>query len=109
METAELSIVLPTAILIPAILIGIAAILVLIKLKGGRRIMECPNCDSGSTKVIYMGLPMRICWANKCNTMFGFWSIILYVVPFNGWLYSYEGNYIEGLIGWWKEMDGDGS
>ena len=61
---------------------------------------QCPNCGQESMKVIYYGLPMKFCSDEECNTMFGFWSFICPLLPFNGWLFVYEGSYIYALYLW---------
>lgn len=39
--------------------------------------MNCPICGENSAKVIYFGLPMRLCDNEEDCHVFGFWSWIL--------------------------------
>jgi len=57
----------------------------------------CPVCEAHADKVIYAGLPMFSC--DHCSNLWGFWSW-LPALWFNGWLFVYEGNYLQGLWGW---------
>lgn len=61
---------------------------------------KCPRCGGGRVRVIYMGFPMWFCGAShelalegrepECITLWGFWSYILAVVPFNGVMFYYD-------------------
>lgn len=60
----------------------------------------CPLCESDYVKVIYYGMPMRLCEKETCSCLFGFWSFIADHLPFNGFLYVYEGRYLPALWRW---------
>lgn len=62
--------------------------------------MKCPNCDAESMKVIYYGLPARLCRSDECRRLFGFWSFILERLPFNGRFLGYTGSYLPALWTW---------
>jgi hypothetical protein len=49
-------------------------------------------------KVLYAGLPMRLCESTTCNCCFGGLSWIMEYVPFNGVFIRYD-SYWKGL---WK-------
>lgn len=60
--------------------------------------IKCPSCKKKATKVIYMGLPMRLCDdTENCSTLFGFWSFIVLITPFNGVFLTYTGSYWSAL------------
>lgn len=61
---------------------------------------NCPICDKTSIKVIYYGFPVRICEDGTCSCMFGFWTNITSIFPFNGWMMEYEGSYFKALYDW---------
>lgn len=64
---------------------------------------KCPRCGSGSLKVIYAGLPGRICTREQaCSTMWGMasWAAFLF---FNGVLLVYSGSYWTALWHWLTE------
>ena len=66
------------------------------------RFMKCPICKDNSYKVIYYGLPVHFCKNKECNCMFGFWFYITDFLPFNGFLFIYEGSYLIALYRWLK-------
>ncbi len=66
--------------------------------------MRCPECKAASLKVIYMGLPMRICCDNSCGNLWGFWAWVCSIY-FTGWFFVYEGSYLRGLLDWLKGDD----
>lgn len=61
---------------------------------------KCPICGKGHQNVIHGWLPMKICADDQCNCIWGVWSWWLDVVPFNGWLMVYRGNYFSALWRW---------
>jgi len=63
---------------------------------------SCPICGKGHIKVIYFGLPVKLCEDEECSCMFGFWSHIAQYLPYNGWLMQYDGNYWIALYHWLK-------
>lgn len=67
--------------------------------------MECPTCQSTKTdKVIYTGLPMKLCLVEECNTLWGFWSWI----PsdgFDGKFSTYKGSYWVAMWYWLTNWD----
>ena len=60
--------------------------------------MKCPACGEDGSKVIYYGLPMKLCLA--CHTLWGWWSSFVASWPYNGVMFHYEGSYIVGLWHW---------
>lgn len=68
--------------------------------------MICINCQRDTAdKAIYAGLPVRMCFADDCNTLWGFWSELMLYLPFNGWFYRYEGSYLVALYHWLRYAD----
>ena len=63
---------------------------------------KCPLCKEDSYKIIYYGLPVRLCKNEQCNCMFGFWCIVMDFFPFNGVLFKYKESYIIALYRWLK-------
>ncbi len=62
---------------------------------------KCPLCNSDYHKIIYYGLPAKFCKNKECNCLFGIWDWLLDFLPFNGMLFTYEGNYFFAL---WKRL-----
>ncbi len=63
--------------------------------------MKCPRCGMIGHKVLYMGLPMKFCLDPECSCLWGFWSdLLMEHLPFNGWFFFYEGNYVSALWHW---------
>lgn len=63
--------------------------------------VKCPACGGKDVlKVIYAGLPMKLCTDKTCVAIFGFWSCILLVIPFTGVFLSYEGSYWKAIFQW---------
>jgi hypothetical protein len=60
----------------------------------------CPLCGSAYTKALYAGIPVKLCLNNECSLMWGFFSIIVTWLPFNGMFFVYEGNYFKALWCW---------
>lgn len=58
---------------------------------------KCPACGHESVKVLYAGIPFKLCNNEQCNTIFGLGSYLITLLPFNGMLVEYEGNYFEAL------------
>lgn len=72
--------------------------------------MNCPTCKSTSVKVIYMGIPVRLCWDEDCATVFGFWAWLMDLIPFNGYFMKYDGSYPAALWHWltnWPAGEGE--
>jgi len=65
--------------------------------------MKCPTCGVESSKVLYMGIPVRLCNDRNCNTVFGFWSWLMALVPFNGFFFVYEGSYLKAMYDWLRD------
>ncbi len=62
---------------------------------------RCPQCNREDIfKVIYYGLPGKLCNNNSCNCLFGVWMNITYVLPFNGMFMVYEDSYWPALWTW---------
>lgn len=65
----------------------------------------CPLCGNGySAKVMYAGLPARLCGDDSCNCLFGGLSWLIIYLPFNGVFMVYKDSYWKAL---WKFMTGD--
>jgi len=64
---------------------------------------KCPVCRCSGDKVLYAGIPLRLCVNEKCNNIWGLWSFLMLVVPFNGYFLVYEGNYFIALWDWLTE------
>ena len=65
--------------------------------------MACPLCGSQALKIIYLGLPMKLCEEPECSCIWGFWAWVPVKVQVNdgGWsFYAYTGSYISGLWRW---------
>ena len=62
--------------------------------------ITCPDCGDISHKVIYYGLPLRLCKNEECNRVWGFWSFIVDYAPFNGVMMVYKSSYIAALAYW---------
>jgi hypothetical protein len=58
---------------------------------------RCPDCDEPLTKVIYAGLPGKMCFS--CSLFMGLASYIA-MLFFNGHLLVYEGSYWRALWHW---------
>ncbi len=67
-----------------------------------RSVMICPSCKSKGTKALYAGIPVKICTNDigECYLVWGFFSPLLTIIPFNGWFFTYEGNYFAALWEW---------
>jgi hypothetical protein len=61
---------------------------------------HCPRCGGAGLKVIYAGLPAKLCADDECSTMWGGMSWIISLLPFNGVLLAYEGGYLPALWHW---------
>ena len=64
------------------------------------KMKKCPACGSESVKVLYAGIPARLCVNEECRTLWGIFSIVITWLPFNGWFFFYEGNYFTALFHW---------
>lgn len=71
--------------------------------------MNCPACQSEAVKVIYFGLPMKLCSDPQCCCLFGALSWVATVLPIPstneygepGWGFlAYEGGYLRALWHW---------
>lgn len=60
---------------------------------------SCPQCSEDMEKVLYMGLPMKICSVAQCSYVDGFWSWVL-DWHFNGVFVLYRGSYLKALWRW---------
>jgi hypothetical protein len=65
---------------------------------------KCPRCGSQSVKVIYFGLPFRLCVNEECSCLFGRFDGILERLPedfpIDGRFMMYEGSYVKALYRW---------
>ncbi len=70
--------------------------------------MTCPECQGDASKVLYLGLPMRLCLTEECHTVWGFWSYVPVMFPIvtsdgfeAGFAFTpYEGPYLAALWCW---------
>jgi hypothetical protein len=62
--------------------------------------ISCPRCDRSADKVIYYGLPMRLCESEYCACLFGRWAWIALLLPFNGLFFVYRCSYPVALWIW---------
>lgn len=65
----------------------------------------CPICCSTEQvqRVIYMGLPLYLCDCD--NVVYGFWSWLFGLLPFNGEFMVYECSYWRALWYWLIDWD----
>lgn len=63
----------------------------------------CPHCASESLKVIYYGLPHRLCSNEQCNALFGSCAALTQWLPFNGYFLAYDDGYLSALWAWIKD------
>jgi hypothetical protein len=64
-------------------------------------VKKCPLCGEVGHKVIYMGLPLRLCTSEDCSAVWGFWVTLFLVLPFNGLFYCYDDmSYPKALWQW---------
>jgi hypothetical protein len=66
---------------------------------------SCPACGAGSIKALYMGLPLRLCEDERCETGWGLGHALLTLVPVEtdegGFMFwAYEGPYPLALASW---------
>lgn len=60
----------------------------------------CPICSAPADKAIVYGFPMHFCSNRACNCLFGLFSFIVQYLPFNGYIFIYEGCYPMALFYW---------
>lgn len=66
--------------------------------------IKCPECGGEASKIIYAGIPAKLCLSEDCIWLWGTLSILITFFPFNGVFFLYEGNYFIALVAWWREM-----
>lgn len=59
----------------------------------------CPSCGAKGFKVIYLGLPMKLCSDESCSCLWGFFSSAAFL-SHNGFFLPYEGSYLIALYHW---------
>jgi len=51
----------------------------------------CPECGGPGTKVMYCGIPLKLCGDDDCACLWGFWQFLFVcLVPWNdgqGWVF----------------------
>ena len=64
--------------------------------------MKCKRCSGETCRIIYMGLPGRMCVNDECASVWGMasWAMSIW---FNGYVAIYEGAF---LPNWWHWMFG---
>jgi hypothetical protein len=55
-----------------------------------RRHSLCPLCGAQGFKVLYAGIPMRLCEDTECAAVWGGGAWLMAWLPFNGWFVRYE-------------------
>lgn len=65
----------------------------------------CPGCGGRADKVIYLGLPMRLCSdVDGCACLSGFWSFVAFAFPIHDGEHFafmvYDGSYWSALRVW---------
>jgi hypothetical protein len=71
----------------------------------GTRRGRCPQCrNDQAQKVVYLGLPMRLC---DCSCLFGFWAFVAEWVPIGDddgdfAFLVYKGRYLPALWRWFR-------
>lgn len=70
-----------------------------------KRALTCPGCKGEAWRVIYYGLPHRLCADEDCARIWGWASWLTAWLPFNGLLLRYRGGYWSALWRWltWEE------
>lgn len=72
----------------------------------------CSACGEEAAKVIYLGLPMRLCLDGACSSLTGFWSFVAEWLPIvtedeygepEFAFMVYEGAYLPALWCWLKD------
>jgi hypothetical protein len=66
---------------------------------------RCPLCGADARRVLYCGAPMKLCRAEECSCVFGWWEWVLRAFPWNvdgAWAFvPYErGDYWRALWAW---------
>lgn len=64
--------------------------------------LKCPLCGGPSDKVLYAGLPMRLCRNEECRCGWGLGSWLTFIF-FNGYFFVYQGSYWKALWRWLTE------
>lgn len=69
-----------------------------------KKVSKCNLCKGSMKKVIYAGLPGRLCENEDCNLLTGpaLWIAEVY---FNGMFFQYEGNYFSALWHWLTDKE----
>ncbi len=65
--------------------------------------MICPRCSTVGVKVIYYGLPHRLCDNDECVCLWGPFDWLTTKLPFNGFMLQYQGSYWSALWTWLTE------
>lgn len=63
----------------------------------------CTMCNSPTSRVIYCGLPMRLCDDRHCNGIYGWWQWVVGMIPepSDGFTFvRFEGPYLAALWHW---------
>jgi hypothetical protein len=61
----------------------------------------CPACGRRSARVLCYGFPMWIC---ECEVLWGFWSWVPVLLPFNGMFLAYTPGHYFGAL--WRYLTG---
>lgn len=64
---------------------------------------DCQLCGARAHKVICAGIPLKLCSNEDCNCVWGFWSWIFDLLPFNGYFMIYRKGYLDALWHWLTE------
>lgn len=68
------------------------------------RVSRCPHCGATWRRCIYMGLPLRMCVNDGCNTIVGAGAWLCCVIPITTdgefAFMAYQGGYLRALWHW---------
>lgn len=70
----------------------------------------CPLCGAPPDKLMYLGLPMKLCSDERCSCLWGFWSFVAVHCQLNdgGWMFVTYDRYWPALWAWLTgKLDGE--
>lgn len=68
----------------------------------------CPRCNSTGWRVLYAGIPLRLCPDPDCCCVWGFWSWLFFLLPFNGMFFVCRPGPFSYLRALWAWLRGEG-
>lgn len=70
-----------------------------------REELTCPSCAGPALRVVYWGLPSRLCASEECGLHWGWGQTATAWLPFTGFFLPYaEGSYWPALWRWIRRM-----